>query len=133
MRIFKIKYILLSWNIQHSCSKNSALLTLMSIPCTFSMLGLSTIHYLSNSKKQMLVASIFSIICLMLAPITILVNKHLPVERLSIAVYGIIAVIFIIFAIGMCIYMGQKGCLETLIMNSKIYIEGYDKNFFMEE
>ena len=105
----------------------------MSIPCTFSMLGLSTIHYLSNSKKQMLVASIFSIICLMLAPITILVNKHLPVERLSIAVYGIIAVIFIIFAIGMCIYMGQKGCLETLIMNSKIYIEGYDKNFFMEE
>ena len=97
MRIFKIKYILLSWDIQHSCSKNSALLTLMSIPCTFSMLGLSTIHYLSNSKKQMLVASIFSIICLMLAPITILANKHLPVERLSIAVYGIIAVIFIIF------------------------------------
>ena len=58
---------------------------------------------------------------------------HLPVERLSLPIYGMIAVIFILCAVGMCLYMDQKGCLETLVMNSKIYLEGYDKNFFLEE
>lgn len=111
----------------------SVLLTLMSIPCTFSLLGLSTIHYLTNSRRQLLVASFFSIICLMLAPITVLVNIHLPIERLNIVIYGIIAVIFMMVGAGTYRYMGQKGCLETLVINSKIYIEGYDKNFFIEE
>ena len=109
------------------------LLTFMSIPCAVSLLGLSTIHYLTNSKKQMLVASFFSIICLLLVPITVLTNVYLPIERLNMVVYGIITIIFIIVAIGMYIYMGQKDCLETLVRNSKIYIEGYDKNFFREE
>ena len=116
-----------------SFDSGSVVLTLLSIPCTFSLLGLSTIHYLTNSKKQMLVASIFSIICLMLAPLTVLTNMYLPIERLNMVVYGIITVIFIIVAIGMYIYMGQESCLETLVRNSKIYIEGYDKNFFREE
>ncbi len=111
----------------------SVLLTLMSIPCTFSLLGLSTIHYLTNSRKQMLIASVFSIICLMLTPITVLANMYLPIERLNIMVYVLIAVIFTIVVLGTYMYMGQKGCLETLVMNSRVYIEGYDKNFFMEE
>lgn len=111
----------------------SIVLTLMSIPCTISLLGLSTVHYLANSKKQLLVASFFSVICLLLIPITILGNRYLPVERLTIGSYGIIAAVSIVVVIGMYQYMGKKGCLETLVMNSKIYIDGYDKNFFKDE
>lgn len=111
----------------------SVLLTLLSIPCTCLLLGLSTIHYFTNSKKQMLVASFFSVISLMLVPLTVIINIYLPVEQLNIVGYGIISMFLIIVDVGIYQYMGRKEGLEVLVMNSKIYIEGYDRNFFMEE
>lgn len=116
------------------CFDDAAIfLTLLSIPCTFSLLGLSRIHYLTNSRTEMMVASIFSIFCLAIVPIAILANRYFPINRWNMVEYGLIAFIFVLIGIGTYRFMGKKSCLETLIINSKIYIEGYDKNFFMEE
>lgn len=111
----------------------SILLSLFSIPCTFSLLGLSMIHYLTNSRKQIMVASVFSIICLAIVPAAVLANRYLPIDRCNMMEYGVIAIIFALIGIGTYRFMGKNSCLETLVINSKIYIEGYDKNFFMEE
>lgn len=103
----------------------------MTIPLSAALIGLSTIHFATNSRKSQVFASVAAIYVL-LSEISYKFLSVYITSKTPIYVYVIIAGISLIMFVGQLMIINGNDDIETLVNNSRIYIEGYDKNFFQE-
>lgn len=101
------------------------------IPIGMILIGLSTIHFLSNSRKEQLLASCFSIM-IIASEWIFAFGQGKILRNINVWGVGIIAMFSLFIFIFVAKYINSNENHEQLIYNSHIYIDSYDKNFFQE-
>lgn len=117
---------------KYAVSFTDILLSIFTIFIAIALIGFNTIHYLSNSKKLSIIASVFGLLNIAIIAFPILLSHfYLSINDYINDVISILIFVSIMSIVVSYKYMHHDN-IEELVLNSKIYIEGYDKNFFNE-
>ncbi|MBE5966539.1 MAG: hypothetical protein E7255_06175 [Lachnospiraceae bacterium] len=111
-------------------STDSLLVNLSTFFIAFCLLGLSTIHYSSSSKRSVIIASIFAIINFLLFGFPLL-YPFLPPHFLE-HIYPYALAISIVLTLVAYLYMNIDR-RELLARNTQEYLDGFDTKFFEED
>lgn len=109
----------------------TVLVNLSMIIITVCMIGLSTIHFSSNGKISVIIASVFALLNMASPIIPIALFTLEDVTKFNV-IYILIVFASLIIFLFMYIYMGaNRG--EDLINNTQVYTGGYNDKFFGED
>jgi hypothetical protein len=107
------------------------LVNLSMIIIAICLIGLSTIHFSSNGKISVIIASVFALVNMASPVIPIALFSLEDVIKYDV-IYTVLVFASLIAFLSMYIYMGvNRG--EDLINNTQIYTGGYNDKFFGED
>jgi hypothetical protein len=122
--IMLIYGIISSWDFDLSMVVNY----LLSLPVIVALSALSTLHYKGNTKMEVLIASVFSIINLGMLMLPFI----LPVVHINNAAIAIIAILSMVGFIISVLYFSSN-YNEDIVRNTEMFAKAYDDKFLGDE
>lgn len=114
--------------LQPSITYIAVLLNLGNFITALAFIGLSTIHYHDSEMFTTILASVFAVLNLLLLVLPPLAQLTDRFEVIN-SIFVLVSLITIVI----CTYKMKRVKQEQLIMNTQIYIYGYDNKFIEEE
>lgn len=120
--------LFLTFIVSPTFTANMVLLNIGNTLVSMALIGLSTIHFIDSGTLATIIASIFSLINLLMIAVPPLIYYLKSYKIFNTIIIAVSAVVLCI-----CNYMMKNANCEKLIINTQEYIYGYDTKFFDEE
>jgi hypothetical protein len=111
-----------------SITLDMVLINIGSILAAMALIGLSTIHFIDNGLTSSIIASVFSILNLLMPALPPFIHYSSQYKMIGIVICAVAAITFYV-----CDLKMKKADTENLIKNTQVYINAYDAKFIDEE